>query len=52
MNEIYKEIYLNLFNRVTDAIREIELLNFGAAREILIRAQQNAEEKYLNSKEQ
>ena len=35
--------YHLLFNRITDAIEELEALNFGRAKEILILAQQDAE---------
>ncbi|MGM9606967.1 MAG: hypothetical protein ACI3XJ_05625 [Oscillospiraceae bacterium] len=44
----YKELYIQLFAAAADAVEAIEKMNFGRAREILIRAQQNAEEKHLD----
>lgn len=43
----YQKLYALLFNACTDAIRQLDLQNFGTAREILIAAQQYAEELYL-----
>lgn len=43
----YQKLYTLLFNAVTDAVEELERMNFGAARERLISAQQQAEERYL-----
>ncbi len=40
--------YTILFNRITDALSALEHQNYGQAREILIRAQQEAEEAYLS----
>ena len=45
-----KRYYL-LFNRITDAIAELEELNIGKAKKILIQAQQDAEEVYLEEGE-
>jgi len=39
--------YTSLFNAVTDAILAIEQQNYGIAKEILIQAQQQSEERYL-----
>ena len=39
--------YTVLFNRITDAISAIDRMNIGLAREILIKAQQDAEEAFL-----
>ena len=39
--------YTSLFNAVTDAILAIEHQNFGLAKDILIQAQQKAEELYM-----
>ena len=50
MDELYKNLYFHLFNQITDALEEMEKQNFGQARDILIRAQQEAEETYLNAK--
>ena len=51
MDELYKELYFHLFNQITDALEEMERQNFGRSRDILIRAQQEAEEVYLNAGE-
>ena len=45
----YKEIYLLLFNAITDALHEMGRQNCGAAKDILIRAQQDAEELYISA---
>ena len=42
--ETYKVMYLQLFNAVTDSIEALAAQNFGQAKEILIKAQQDAEE--------
>ena len=47
----YQKLYTLLFNACTDAIRQIDRQNFGKAREILARAQQDAEEQYLREEE-
>ena len=43
----YQKLYTLLFNAVTDALEEMEKLNFGRAKELLITAQQAAEEAYI-----
>lgn len=48
METIYKSLYFHLFNQMTDAISAIEQQNFGTAKDILIHAQQSAEEQYLD----
>ena len=45
--ETYKVMYLQLFNAVTDSIEALAAQNFGQAKEILIKAQQDVEEYYL-----
>lgn len=45
--EDYKVLYLHLFNAITDSLGAMEAQNFGQAREILIRAQQDAEEEII-----
>ena len=50
MDEI-PNYYTLLFNRVTDAIEAIEEQNYGAAKAILIKAQQDAEELYIEAGE-
>lgn len=44
---MFCELYFMLFNRVTDAIRALEGGQPASARQILIRAQQDCEERYL-----
>ncbi len=43
----YKKLYYMLFNSITDATRQLEAENYGLAREILYRAQTEAEDWYL-----
>jgi len=47
----YQQLYTKLFNAATDALEALEQLNVGQARDILRRAQQEAEEEYLSSEE-
>ena len=47
----YKKIYHLLFNAMTDALEKIDDQNYGDARDILIAAQQKAEEIYINSED-
>ena len=51
MNEIYKKMYLRLFNRVTDAIELIKEGKGAQAEELLIAAQQETEEIYISAEE-
>ena len=51
MDELYKNLYFHLFNQITNALEAMEKQNYGEARDILIRAQQEAEERYLNAEE-
>lgn len=46
----YKKLYFQLFGALAEAEEAIEALNFGLAKEILIRAQQNTEEQYIADK--
>ena len=43
----YRKMYTMLFNRITDAIELINKMEIVAAKEILIKAQQDAEEMYV-----
>lgn len=43
----YEQLYIKLFSAAADAVEAIEAMNFGQARDILIAAQQNAEEAHL-----
>ena len=43
----YQKMYTTLFNAVTDALAKIEAQNYGDAKDLLISAQQKAEEIYI-----
>jgi len=43
----YQKLYTKLFNAITDALRQIDALEIGAARQTRITAQQEAEEQYI-----
>lgn len=43
--------YFGLFNAVTDALTALNQQNYGLAKELLIHAQQQAEEDYLSAGE-
>ena len=45
----YEKMYHLLFNAITDALSQIETQNYGDAKEILISAQQKAEEIYITA---
>ena len=45
--ESTRKPYFLLFNAITDAVEAMEKQNFGQSRDLLIRAQQAAEELYL-----
>ena len=45
----YKKMYLLLFNAITDALENLSDNNYGAARDLLIAAQQQTEELYINA---
>ena len=45
----YEKMYHSLFNAITDALEQIEQLNFGSAKDLLIAAQQQAEEIYITA---
>lgn len=44
----YKDLYLKLFSAAADAVDAIDAMNFGQAREILVAAQQAAEEQHMD----
>ena len=46
----YKKMYYHLFNAITDAIEEFQTGDVLTARDLLIRAQQETEEMYLESR--
>ncbi|MEA4955937.1 MAG: hypothetical protein VB096_10590 [Pseudoflavonifractor sp.] len=49
--DLYRKLYFTLFNSLTDALEALEIKNYGRAKEILQKAQQNAEEQYLEQEE-
>ena len=48
----YKKLYFHLFNAATDAIEAIEKQNYGQASAILIAAQQETEEMYMDANDE
>ena len=44
----YKALYFKVFAAMADAIEELEAQNYGKASQILISAQQDAEELYIS----
>ena len=48
---MYRKMYYHLFNAVTDALAALEKQNIGQARELLVEAQQQCEEIYLDEDE-
>lgn len=48
----YQKMYTLLFNAITDALMQMEKQNYGAAKEILVSAQQRAEELYLSAEDE
>lgn len=49
--EEYKESYLLLFRAVSKALEAIDAQNFGTAKTLLMQAQQDAEETFLQQAE-
>lgn len=47
----YQKMYITLFDAITDAIESIQQDNYGTAKEVLIQAQQDAEELYISDEE-
>lgn len=46
--DIYKKLYLTLFNRMTDVIDALDAQKYELARDMLIQAQQDAEVCFLD----
>lgn len=44
----YKKMYTLMFNAATDAMEQLEQQNFEKAKELLVLAQQQAEEIYMD----
>ena len=47
----YQPMYTLLFNAVTDALWELETQNYGMAKDLLIKAQIQAEAAYLEQED-
>lgn len=47
---MFQRMYFLLFNRITDAVRALERGDVVQAEAILVRAQQDAEELYMEDK--
>ena len=45
----YQSLYYKLFNAYTDILEALEAQNYGQAKALLISAQQEAEELYMNT---
>ena len=45
----YATLYHLLFNTITDALEQMEQQNYGTAKDLLITAQQKAEEIYMSA---
>ena len=43
----YQKLYTTLFNAITDALQEIDMLEITKAKQLLIEAQQKTEEMYI-----
>ena len=50
--KIYKQLYHMIFNAMTDTIEALENQNYGRALQIMKKAQQDAEEQFLDSEEE
>lgn len=50
--ELYKELYLYLFNKVTDAISSVDAGDVEKVKDILREAQIKCEEMYIESNEE
>lgn len=44
----YQKLYTLIFNAATDALADLDAMNFGAAKDRLRAAQQRAEELYIS----
>ena len=48
---MYRKMYYTLFNAITDALNAMEQQNYGQARALLVAAQQQSEEIFMDSDE-
>lgn len=51
MEELYKKLYHLMVNAAESAVDAIDEQNYGAAKSILIAAEQKAEAQYLDAEE-
>jgi hypothetical protein len=51
MNNVYQTMYYGLFNAITDALNALEQEDLKTAQEVLILAQQHAEELYIEAED-
>ena len=49
--QTFEQMYFTLFTAISKAIENIEEANYGTAKELLICAQQQAEEIYISAEE-
>ncbi len=49
--ENYAKLYHLLFNAITDALEQMESQNYGNAKDMLIAAQQKAEDIYITAED-
>ena len=49
--ELYRELYFKLFGVLADAVELLEAGNVWDAKRLLIRAQQEAEQRYIETEE-
>ena len=47
----YEKLYHLLFNAITDALKKIKRQNYGDAKDLLIAAQQKAEDIYITAED-
>ncbi len=47
----YEKLYFTLFSTLAEVVEQIDKYNFGTARELLIKAQRQAEEQYISCEE-
>lgn len=45
----YQKLYTTLFNAITDALEQIEHRDFAKAKQLLMQAQQETEEMYMDA---
>ena len=49
--EDFKKLYFYLFGKVADALEELEKENIGRAKDLLLTAMQEAEERYIKDED-